>query len=318
MIKTHVIETDIKSFLENLDLKHQSIKNYESILNSYVTYIKSRNIKCPKRSDVINYRSYLWHKGLESTSVQKHMIVIKNFYKWARLYQKHYGLDEAYLSDIAEGIKGAKIESVYRKEPLSLEQAKRLLEVAKAEIKDVIGYRNYAIILLMLVTGMRTIEVSRAKLSDLSVINKESILYIQGKGKDGKDQFVKLPQQVVIAIQEYRSKRIDKNKFLFTTHINKSSDLPLSKDYIGKMIKKMLIKAEIKSPKITPHSLRHTTAYMNLKHGGTLEATQQLLRHKHIETTLIYAHNIRRLEDKSEYRIADLLFEEKEGETNET
>jgi len=315
MIKDHSIDDAIHIFLENLDLKDLSIKNYKSILGGYSYYLKSRNIKEPKRSDIIGYRSYLWQKGLESTSVQKHLVVVKTFYRWARLHQKYYDLDINYQTDIAEGVKGAKIEQVYRKEPLSIEQCKKLLEVASDDLRDIIKLRNYAIILLMMVTGIRTIEVSRAKLADLSVIDKESILYIQGKGRDGKEQFVKLPQVLVKAINDYRMKRTDKNKFLFTKHQGDETDLPLSKEYIGRMIKKMLQKAEIYSAKITPHSLRHTVAHMNLKNGGSLEDTQQLLRHKHIETTLIYAHNIRRLEDKSEYRIANLLFNEKEGET---
>jgi site-specific recombinase XerD len=314
MIKNHPVESVIQIFLDNLDLKEQSIKNYQSVLKSYTHFLKSRNIKEPKRSDVISYRSYLWQKGLESTSVQKHMVVVKGFYKWARLFQKQLGLDVSFQNDIAEGIKGAKIEQVYRKEPLSLEQSKKLLKVASDDLRNIIHLRNYTIILLMIITGMRTIEVSRAKLSDLSVINKESILYIQGKGKDGKDQFVKLPQVLVKAINDYKAKRVDKNKYLFTRHLGYELEEPLSKDYIGRMIKKMFQKAGIYSAKVTPHSLRHTVAYMNLKHGGSLEDTQQLLRHKHIETTLIYAHNIRRLEDKSEYRIANILFNEEKGE----
>jgi integrase/recombinase XerC len=52
------------------------------------------------------------------------------------------------------------------------------------------------------------------------------------------------------------------------------------------MINKYFKNAGIDNPKITPHSLRHTAAYINLSNGGTLEATRQLLRHKHIESTL--------------------------------
>jgi len=316
MIKHHPIDHVIALYLENLDLKALSIKNYKSILFNYMHYLKSRNIRFPKRSDVIAYRSFLWDKGLTPTSVQKHIVVLKSFYKWARLHQRYYQLDEIYQNDISEGIKGAKIEQVYRKEPLSLKQATALFEVSKPTSNDIIKLRNHAVIVLMLVTGLRTVEVVRAKLADLSVVGDTSILYIQGKGKDGKDEFVKLPVIVMDAITAYKNMRTDHNKFLFTRHQTVETDKPLTRDYIGKMIKNMLLKANITSPKITPHSLRHTVAYLNLRHGGSLESTQQLLRHKHIETTLIYAHNIRRLEDRSEYRIADLLLNKTEGETD--
>lgn len=78
------------------------------------------------------------------------------------------------------------------------------------------------------------------------------------------------------------------------------------------MIKRYLKKACVYSKKITPHSLRHTAAFMNLAHGGSLEATRLLLRHKHVESTLIYAHQIDRLTDTSEDRIAGVYFKSQE------
>lgn len=311
MIKHHPIDQAIEVYLENLDLKTLSIKNYQGILKNYAHYLKSRNIRYPRRSQVLNYRSHIYDKGLTNTSIQKHMVVIKSFYRWARLNQSYHKLDECFINDISEGVKGAKVEQIYRKEPLSLEQVGELYEVSKPKTGDIIELRNHAMIVLMIVTGLRTVEVSRAKLKDISILEgKTPILYVQGKGRDGKDEFVKLPEIVINAINEYKRKRTDKNKFLFTRHQKEENDKPLSRDFIGKMIKKMLLKAGIDSPKITPHSLRHTVAHLNLKHGGSIESTQQLLRHKNIETTMIYAHNIRRIEDLSEERIANMLEQE--------
>ncbi|MFW5865366.1 MAG: tyrosine-type recombinase/integrase [Candidatus Izemoplasmataceae bacterium] len=318
MIKYHPIDQAIAPYLENLDLKTLSIKNYKSILHNYAQYLKSRNIRYPKRSEVINYRTYIYDKGLTNTTIQKHMVVIKSFYRWARLNQSYHKLDECFINDISEGVKGARVEQIYRKEPLSIEQLNELYDVSRPKSGDIIELRNHAIILLMIVTGLRTVEVSRAKLKDISILEgKTPILYVQGKGRDGKDEFVKLPEIVLEAINEYKSKRTDKNKYLFTRHQKEADDKPLSRDFIGKMIKKLLLKAGIDSPKITPHSLRHTVAHLNLKYGGSIESTQQLLRHKNIETTMIYAHNIRRIEDLSEERIANILQEEHlKGEKN--
>ena len=315
MIKYHSLEPVIQVYIENLDLKRKSVHNYELILRRYLRYLKSHNIKYAKRSDLIHYRDSLWEDSLKSTSVQLNIIVIRNFYKWARLYQKQYDLEEIYAIDIAEGIKGAKIENAYRKEPLSFEQAQKLIEVAKAHQDTIVGARNYAIVILMLVTGLRTIEVCRAKYADISRMNNQSILYIQGKGKDGNDLFVKLPIQIVDAINEYLQMRISKIKYLFTGYGKDNMDGPVSTDTVRHAIKKLFLEAGIDSPKQTPHSLRHTCAYLNLQNGGTLESTQQLLRHVNIETTLIYAHNINRMKDKSEDRIANVLFSEKEGES---
>jgi integrase len=57
------------------------------------------------------------------------------------------------------------------------------------------------------------------------------------------------------------------------------------------------------------HSLRHTCATLSLQTGSTLEQTQQLLRHANIETTLIYAHHLNRINDDTVLKITSELFQ---------
>lgn len=45
-------------------------------------------------------------------------------------------------------------------------------------------------------------------------------------------------------------------------------------------------------PRLTAHSLRHTAMTLALKGGATLQQVQQFARHRLIETTLHYAHNL--------------------------
>ena len=47
---------------------------------------------------------------------------------------------------------------------------------------------------------------------------------------------------------------------------------------------------------------------MNLLNGGSLEETQQLLRHNNLNTTMIYVHSMNRAKNKSETRIAHAIF----------
>lgn len=187
--KEHAIEEPVTIFLEYLDLNDTTIKNYQGILHNYIHYLKKNNITTPRRKDIINYRASLFKAGKSETTVQKYIIVLKKFYRWARIYKDMYHLDECYKYDIAEGIRGVIVETVYKKEPLSVEQVKTLLKVASNHNGDIIALRNYAIILLMLITGVRTVEVARAKKSDISNLNNQWILYVQGKGKVAKNHF---------------------------------------------------------------------------------------------------------------------------------
>lgn len=314
MIKTHPLEEPIKAYIDNLDMKQVSIRSYAELMKRYLSYLRSHNIRYAKRADLIKYRESMWEEGLKANTIQKQMVVIRAFYLWLKINYKNFGFEDIYNHNIAEGIKGARIDRNYKKEPLSLEQARNLIEVAKRDAKNIYGIRNYAIILLMLTTGMRTIEVVRARKQDLSRMDHHSILYIQGKGKDGSDTFVKLPIEVTDAINEYLHLRNDKNKYIFVSH-EKNSLNQLTTSSLRTSLRRIMKKAGIHNPKQTVHSLRHTTAYFNLKSGGTLEATQQLLRHKNIETTLIYAHNINRIDDDSEFRIRDYILKKENDKT---
>jgi len=315
MIKEHPLEPLIELFCENLDIKKNSVISYKALLLRYVRYLKRHNITYAKRSDIINYRELMWEEGLKANTIQKQIVVIRNFYQWLKVNQRQLEFEEIYQFNIAEQIKGAKIDRNYKKEPLNKEQAIKLVEVAKQNRTDITGYRNYAIILLMIITGIRSIEVVRAMKADISKLFEYSILYVHGKGKDGADTFVKLSQEATDALNDYLNRRKDNSRYLFVTHGETSSCQQLSSNTLRRAITVLMKKAGIYNAKHTPHSLRHTTAYLNLQAGGTLESTQQLLRHKNIETTLIYAHNINRINDDSEFRINNYLFDEEEEES---
>ena len=311
---THPLEKPITVYIENLDMKQASIRSYSELMKRYLRHLISHNLLYPKRIDLIKYRESMWKEGLKANTIQKQMVVIRSFYFWLKINYKNFGFEDVYSQNIAEGIKGVRIAHNYKKEPLSLEQARKLIEEAKQGAKNIYGKRNYAIILLMLTTGMRMIEVVRAKKQDLSRMNHHSILYIQGKAKDESDTFVKLPIEVTDAINEYLLLRKDKVKFIFVSH-EKNSLSQLKTSSLRISITRIMKKAGIDNPKQTVHSLRHTTAYFNLLSGGSLESTQQLLRHKNIETTLIYAHNINRINDESEFRIRDYIMKKEDDQT---
>jgi site-specific recombinase XerD len=308
MIKYHPLEEIREIYIENLDLKHKTIKDYEMMINRYVHYLKTHNIRFAKRSDIIKYRDSMWEDDLKATTIQKQMVVIKNFYKWIRINRNYYHFEDIYEHDVSEGLKGARIEKKHRKEALSMEQARSLIELSKPYTKTLKGLRNYCILLLMLTTGLRTIEVSRAKKADLGTIDHFDVLYVQGKGRDGTDSFVKLSKPVKDAIKEYLFLRSDKNKYLFISNHNKETTTPITTDAIRYGLKNLLDFAGLSSSKVTVHSLRHTCATLSLQSGSSLEATQQLLRHANIETTLIYAHHLNRIKDNTVERISNQLF----------
>ncbi len=167
----------------------------------------------------------------------------------------------------------------------------------------------------MITTGLRSIEIRRARKKDLGVINNQLILYIQGKGRKNADEFVKISKGVELAISDYLNKRKDKNPYLFISH-SKHSEIPyLSRTFFIRMFKRVLKDSGLENTGITPHSLRHTAATLNLMRGGSLESTRRFMRHTNISTTLIYAHHMNRLKDDSENQIEKYILGENSDDT---
>jgi integrase/recombinase XerC len=76
---------------------------------------------------------------------------------------------------------------------------------------------------------------------------------------------------------------------------------------ISRIVKENMAGADLISDRLTAHSLRHTTATLNLLNGGTPEETRQLLRHANINTTMIYRHALERANNNSESRIVKAI-----------
>jgi integrase/recombinase XerC len=178
------------------------------------------------------------------------------------------------------------------------------------DTRTLTGKRDYAIMALMLTAGLRTIEITRSDITDMRTLGEHTVLYVQGKGKDSKGDFVKLAPQVEAAIRSYLNARgkAEANSPLFTSTSNNSNGERMTTRSISGIVKARLIAAGYDSEFMTAHSLRHTAATINLLSGATLEETQQLLRHSNINTTLIYAHHLDRMKNNSEQRIAAAIF----------
>lgn len=162
----------------------------------------------------------------------------------------------------------------------------------------------------MITGGLRTIEVIRANIDDLRALGDEMVLYIQGKGKDEKSDFIKITPPAEKAIRKYLKLRgkAEGTDPLFCSLSHNSTGERMTTRSISRIVKDRLIAAGLDSDRLTAHSLRHTAATLNLLNGGTLDETQQLLRHSKIDTTMIYAHHLDRAKNQSEQRIADAIF----------
>lgn len=303
----HPLDYLIEQYLSEKDITKGSFELYKIILNQYRDYLKEHNITYAKKTDIVNYINLKKKSGYSNNWLFHQVQTIKAFYKYLSLNQTRLNLHETYAYDITESIKNVSKKPRTSNTVLTVEQAKQLLIQTKENRKYIWHYRDYAIIYLMLLTGLRGVEIRRAKKRDLKIINQETVLYIQGKGKTQADMFVKVSKGTRKAIEDYLLLRKDKSPFLFISHSNHTKNYGLDRTFFNAMFKRVLKEAGLEDVHLTPHSLRHTAATLNLLSGGSIEDTKSFLRHEDMTSTLIYAHHLNRLEDDSEETLENYI-----------
>ena len=282
-----------------LDASEKTQATYTRAIRRFMEYLQAEGISNPTREDIIAYKDKIAadHKP---TTTNLYLMALKQFFKWTA--------QEGIYPDIAERVKGVKLSKGFKKDNLTSKQAAKVL--AGIDAADLAGKRDYAIVSLMLTTGLRTIEVCRANVGDIRTVGDYTALFIQGKGKTDKSDYVKIPQQVEDAIRTYLTCRgkAEDGEALFASVAHRNAGERMTTRSISRLVKDALIDAGFNSDRLTAHSLRHTAATLNLLNGGTPEETMQLLRHANLNTTLIYSHALERANNNSEERIAGAIF----------
>lgn len=297
--QTYLNVSMIEDFSNYVDAKPRTVKAYISNLKQFFMYIKQRNIYNPTRQTILEYRDYL-KANYSAATVQSYIVALRLFFQWTELSNLY--------PNIAKRVKGATVSKAHKKDYLTANQMEIVLETI--DRSTLTGKRDYALIALLVTCGLRTIEAHRANIEDLRTLGDMTVLYIQGKGKDEKTDYVKITPIVEKIIREYlKAKGNPAGKEpLFTSISNNSTANRLSVRSISGIVKQRLIDAGFNSDRLTAHSLRHTAVTLSLIGGNSLQEVQQFARHSNISTTQIYAHNLDRANNKCEESISGAIF----------
>lgn len=288
-------------FIAYLDVKPKTIETYSKALRQFGNYIADQGITRPQREDIVSFREYLKEDHAPAT-VQGYLIATRLFFRWTA--------QEGIYPNIADHVKGVKISKEHKKDYLTARQTKTI--ITGIDTDGLKGLRDLAIFTLMVTAGLRDIEVQRADIQDLTVAGGDVVLYVQGKGRDQKADFVKVCEEAETAIRDYLTARgtTSKSDPLFASVSNRNAGGRMTTRSISRIVKTRMQAAGYDDDRLTAHSLRHTAATLNLLNGGTVQETQQLLRHENINTTMIYSHNLDRAKNNSEKRVAKAIFKQ--------
>lgn len=278
-----------ESFIDYLDVDDLTLKAYKVGINNFMNYLKDNDIKQPVRDDVIAFRNEL-RKKYSSNTINSYMIAVRSLFKYLDIHKLY--------ENICLNIKGAKYDTTPKKQVLTIEQAKKIYS-------NLTDLREKCIFSLLITTGLRGIEVSRAKIEDIKIYNGEVVLWVQCKKHDSKDEYVKLSNQVLEDIKAYIGERTSGSLFVSTSNENYGEGI--STTSIRKIIKNIFKRFGLDSDTFSLHSLRRSNAVISYETGSSIYDIQQVLHHKSINTTTRYLKQVNRDKNKTEYNVANTI-----------
>jgi integrase/recombinase XerD len=159
--------------------------------------------------------------------------------------------------------------------------------IASCKLSTQVGKRDRAILLLLARLGLRAGDVVRLRFSDIDW--KEAWIHVVGKGR--REVRLPLTQEIGDAIAAYLENgraRTDSDR-LFIRVCSPFCALA-SHCAISVIVKKAMRRAGVTCPsRGAAHILRHSAASSMLRQGASLQEIADILRHRSIETTAIYA-----------------------------
>jgi site-specific recombinase XerD len=167
---------------------------------------------------------------------------------------------------------------------ISPEQVERIL--AQCDRRSALGRRNYAILLVLARLGLRAGEVVALTVDDVDWDAGEVVV----RGKGLRHERIPLPHDVGQALAAYlragRPRCSTRRLFvrMKAPRIGFASSAAISTIVAG-----AIAKAKLDPPSHGAHLLRYSLATHVLRRGGSLAEVAELLRHRHPDTTALYA-----------------------------
>ena len=145
-------------------------------------------------------------------------------------------------------------------------------------------FRDFAVVGLMLLDGLRSGEVLALQIEDLKLADAQ--LHVLGKGR--KPRTLPLPGEIMDVLQSYlRVERpLTNSPSLFVSLKGRRRGQPMTPAGLRSLFRHHRLRSEV--PAANPHRFRHTFGADMVLAGISLPALQHLMGHSQIHTTMLY------------------------------
>jgi integrase/recombinase XerD len=274
----------ISSFLTHVrvekGLSPNTVMAYRQDLAKFNVFAQKRKLALASvtRDDLVDFLAALYRQKLESKSVARNLVALRNFFRFAQT-------NELIGEDPSIHLESPKIR---RSLPgyLRLDDVERLLQ--QPDQKTALGVRDRAMLEVLYSTGLRVSELVGLRAGDLD--NKVGCVRCVGKGN--KERIVPVGKKALAMVERYlteaRPQLLGKGPAVATLFLNRRGR-GLSRVGVWKILSGYGRRAGLRVA-LTPHMLRHSFATHLLERGADLRSVQLMLGHSDISTTQIYTH----------------------------
>lgn len=292
--------TLLTDFFAYLDVSPKTTATYQRALRRLFKYFTDNGITRPAYDDILNYKKVLEGAGRKPATIALYLAAARRFFAWTE--------QRGIYPNVALGVKAPKQDRGHKRDFLGAEQLTGIFSRMRHDTLQ--ERRDFAIMALMSTCGLRTVEISRANIEDMRTLGGLPVLYVQGKGRKDRTEFVKLSAPVQKAITEYLSMRgkVADTAPLFASCSQRNRNGRMTTRSISRIAKTTMRSAGYNSPRLTAHSLRHSAVTLALLGGMPLQETQAFARHSNMNTTMIYSHAVDRIKSMCENVVSDMIF----------
>ena len=279
-----MLKEALKNYLRFLAEKRRlapgSIETYRAGLSRWVDFLE-RELKITAPNPRINsvlLRKFLSLRRQEGTSVRTLAGFISALSGFQQYLLQKKGLRQ-YLCKLSKLKYSEKIPDF-----LSQKEAEELSDILKKD--SFLAIRDYFMVSLFYLTGLRRAELAGLKLSDIDT--RKNYLTVIGKGN--KERMVPYGDSLVEDMKAYLEVRDsfiagqDRHRgYLFLNYRGE----PLTVRSIDRLVRRYGARL---GKRVTPHMLRHSFATHMLENGADILAIKEMLGHSSLATTQKYAH----------------------------
>ena len=266
----------INQFVEYCQLADFSVRSIQALairLNEFEAFLKSLRILSVKKITYLRLVDFVADYKDPSIHVRKSRVwTLRQFYHFLTLHR-------IVAENIATGIPYPKIEKTVP-QFLTINECNRLIRYFSNEAQDLLGLRNFVIILMLGTLGLRTSTLIAINIEDIDLTC--GLIWIREKGRRQRNLI--LPHSLCKIIHKYlQLRQRKKGPFLISKRKKRISQRTLQDIFRTAADQNGIDK------KLHARLFRHTAATHLNKVAG-VEITQHVLGHSRRANTLKYAH----------------------------